>query len=150
MAEEKSSRKLYAVKCINKRNLSGKEEAIENEIAILKKWVNQLLMNSSVIIFGDNIAQSAIKIFLHAVCYTIERFPNVFRLIIRSFLNRITTYALCLFYQQSEPSQYHKTVWNIRQQDTSVFSHGSVSSWSVFKLISCTPDNGPFLLLIII
>lgn len=37
MAEEKSSRKLFAVKCINKRNLSGKEEAVENEIAILKK-----------------------------------------------------------------------------------------------------------------
>lgn len=40
MAEEKSSNKKYAVKCINKRNLSGKEEAVENEIAILKKWVN--------------------------------------------------------------------------------------------------------------
>lgn len=40
MAVEKASRKLYAVKCINKRNLSGKEEAVENEIAILKKWVN--------------------------------------------------------------------------------------------------------------
>ncbi|KAJ7326066.1 Calcium/calmodulin-dependent protein kinase type 1 [Desmophyllum pertusum] len=37
MAVEKASRKLYAVKCINKRNLSGKEEAVENEIAILKK-----------------------------------------------------------------------------------------------------------------
>lgn len=37
MAEEKSSNKKYAVKCINKRNLSGKEEAVENEIAILKK-----------------------------------------------------------------------------------------------------------------
>ena len=37
MAEEKSSHKFYAVKCINKRNLSGKEEAVENEIAILKK-----------------------------------------------------------------------------------------------------------------
>lgn len=37
MAEEKSSRKLFAVKCINKRNLTGKEEAVENEIAILKK-----------------------------------------------------------------------------------------------------------------
>lgn len=37
MAQEKSSSKLFAVKCINKRNLSGKEEAIENEIAILKK-----------------------------------------------------------------------------------------------------------------
>ena len=41
MAEEKSSHKFYAVKCINKRNLSGKEEAVENEIAILKKWVIQ-------------------------------------------------------------------------------------------------------------
>lgn len=37
MAEEKSSRRLFAVKCINKRNLTGKEEAVENEIAILKK-----------------------------------------------------------------------------------------------------------------
>ncbi|RMX60521.1 hypothetical protein pdam_00001448 [Pocillopora damicornis] len=37
MAEEKATGKLYAVKCIAKRKLSGKEEAIENEIAILKK-----------------------------------------------------------------------------------------------------------------
>ncbi|CAH3193330.1 unnamed protein product [Porites evermanni] len=37
MAEDKTTSQLYAVKCINKRNLSGKEDAIENEIAILKK-----------------------------------------------------------------------------------------------------------------
>ncbi|XP_015778663.1 PREDICTED: calcium/calmodulin-dependent protein kinase type 1D-like [Acropora digitifera] len=37
LAEEKSTGKLYAVKCINKRNISGKEDAVENEIAILKK-----------------------------------------------------------------------------------------------------------------
>lgn len=37
LAEEKATGKLYAVKCINKRNISGKEDAVENEIAILKK-----------------------------------------------------------------------------------------------------------------
>ena len=37
MAEEKATHKLFAVKCINKRNLSGKEDSVENEIAILKK-----------------------------------------------------------------------------------------------------------------
>ncbi|XP_022804611.1 calcium/calmodulin-dependent protein kinase type 1-like isoform X1 [Stylophora pistillata] len=36
-AEEKATGNLYAVKCITKRKLSGKEEAVENEIAILKK-----------------------------------------------------------------------------------------------------------------
>jgi calcium/calmodulin-dependent protein kinase I len=34
---EKSSGKAYAIKCIAKKQLKGKEDSIENEINILKK-----------------------------------------------------------------------------------------------------------------
>ncbi|KAM4749607.1 calcium/calmodulin-dependent protein kinase type 1D [Rhinophrynus dorsalis] len=37
LAEEKSTRKLFAVKCIPKKALKGKESSIENEIAVLRK-----------------------------------------------------------------------------------------------------------------
>nr|XP_033815059.1 calcium/calmodulin-dependent protein kinase type 1D isoform X1 [Geotrypetes seraphini] len=37
LAEEKASRKLYAVKCIPKKALKGKESSIENEIAVLRR-----------------------------------------------------------------------------------------------------------------
>ncbi|XP_032232296.1 calcium/calmodulin-dependent protein kinase type 1D isoform X2 [Nematostella vectensis] len=37
LAEEKATGSLFAVKCISKKELKGKEESVENEIAILKK-----------------------------------------------------------------------------------------------------------------
>lgn len=40
LVEEKLMGNLYVVKCINKWNFFGKEEVVENEIVILKKWVN--------------------------------------------------------------------------------------------------------------
>uniref|UniRef100_A0A803TKZ8 Calcium/calmodulin dependent protein kinase I n=1 Tax=Anolis carolinensis TaxID=28377 RepID=A0A803TKZ8_ANOCA len=40
LAEEKSTQKLVAIKCIAKKVLEGKESNIENEIAVLHKWVS--------------------------------------------------------------------------------------------------------------
>ena len=41
LAEEKQNRgSFYAVKCIDKRGIRGKEESLENEIAVLRKWVD--------------------------------------------------------------------------------------------------------------
>lgn len=37
LAEEKTSRKLVAIKCIAKKALEGKETSLENEIAVLHK-----------------------------------------------------------------------------------------------------------------
>jgi calcium/calmodulin-dependent protein kinase I len=37
LAVEKKTGKLFAIKCIAKKEIKGKEEAVENEIAILKK-----------------------------------------------------------------------------------------------------------------
>lgn len=37
LAEERASGKLFAVKCIPKKALKGKENSIENEIAVLRK-----------------------------------------------------------------------------------------------------------------
>lgn len=37
LAEEKTTRKLVAIKCIAKKALEGKETSIENEIAVLHK-----------------------------------------------------------------------------------------------------------------
>lgn len=37
LAEEKATGKLFAVKCIPKKALKGKESSIENEIAVLRK-----------------------------------------------------------------------------------------------------------------
>lgn len=37
LAEEKASGRLFAVKCIPKKALKGKESSIENEIAVLRK-----------------------------------------------------------------------------------------------------------------
>lgn len=37
LAEDLATHKLYAIKCIRKKDLQGKVEALENEIAILKK-----------------------------------------------------------------------------------------------------------------
>lgn len=44
LAEEKSTQKLVAIKCIAKKVLEGKETSIENEIAVLHKWVLLLLL----------------------------------------------------------------------------------------------------------
>ncbi|KAG8127888.1 hypothetical protein E2320_014778 [Naja naja] len=44
LAEEKSTQKLVAVKCIAKKVLEGKETSIENEIAVLHKCVVPLLI----------------------------------------------------------------------------------------------------------
>lgn len=37
LAAEKKTGKFFAIKCIPKKEIKGKEEAVENEIAILKK-----------------------------------------------------------------------------------------------------------------
>lgn len=37
LAEERSTGKMFAVKCIPKKALKGKESSIENEIAVLSK-----------------------------------------------------------------------------------------------------------------
>lgn len=37
VATERETSKQFAVKCIAKKDIKGKEEAVENEIAILKK-----------------------------------------------------------------------------------------------------------------
>ncbi|EPY88904.1 hypothetical protein CB1_000146016 [Camelus ferus] len=48
LAEEKATGKLFAVKCIPKKALKGKESSIENEIAVLRKdqgcWLNDALL----------------------------------------------------------------------------------------------------------
>lgn len=44
LAEEKSTQKLVAIKCIAKKVLEGKETSIENEIAVLHKCVVPLLI----------------------------------------------------------------------------------------------------------
>ena len=36
----KSSIFRFAVKCIDKKSLKGKEDSLENEIAVLKRWVD--------------------------------------------------------------------------------------------------------------
>jgi calcium/calmodulin-dependent protein kinase I len=33
---------MVAIKCIDKRALKGKEDSLENEIKVLRKWVNLL------------------------------------------------------------------------------------------------------------
>lgn len=40
LAEERATGKMFAVKCIPKKALKGKESSIENEIAVLRKWVS--------------------------------------------------------------------------------------------------------------
>lgn len=101
MAEEKSSRKLFAVKCINKRNLSGKEEAVENEIAILKKWVN-LLINSLCNIVIDNglISHWARKYF--RVARLPMRYRKVFLLIDYMFFAQSFNWLFDAFIVSSE------------------------------------------------
>ncbi|GAA6083868.1 calcium/calmodulin-dependent protein kinase type 1D, partial [Tachysurus ichikawai] len=37
LAQEKATGKMFAVKCIPKKALKGKESSIENEIAVLRK-----------------------------------------------------------------------------------------------------------------
>lgn len=37
LAEEKATGKLFAVKCVPKKALKGKESSIENEIAVLRR-----------------------------------------------------------------------------------------------------------------
>lgn len=39
MAQEKATEKMVAIKCIPKKALKGKETSIENEIAVLRRWV---------------------------------------------------------------------------------------------------------------
>lgn len=39
MAQEKATDKMVAIKCIPKKALKGKETSIENEIAVLRRWV---------------------------------------------------------------------------------------------------------------
>lgn len=39
LAQEKLTGRMFAVKCIPKKALKGKESSIENEIAVLRKWV---------------------------------------------------------------------------------------------------------------
>lgn len=101
MAEEKSSRKLFAVKCINKRNLSGKEEAVENEIAILKKWVN-LLINSLCNIVIDNglISHWARKYF--RVARLPMRYRKVFLLVDYMFFAQSYNWLFDAFIVSSE------------------------------------------------
>lgn len=41
LAKEKATEKRFAVKCIPKKALRGKESSIENEIAVLRKYVNR-------------------------------------------------------------------------------------------------------------
>lgn len=40
MAQEKATEKMVAIKCIPKKALKGKETSIENEIAVLRRWVS--------------------------------------------------------------------------------------------------------------
>ncbi len=43
LAEHKEhSGDMVAIKCIDKRALKGKEDSLENEIKVLRKWVNLL------------------------------------------------------------------------------------------------------------
>lgn len=37
LAEEKKTKRLVAIKCIQKKALKGKESSIENEVAVLQK-----------------------------------------------------------------------------------------------------------------
>lgn len=39
LAQERLTGRMFAVKCIPKKALKGKESSIENEIAVLRKWV---------------------------------------------------------------------------------------------------------------
>lgn len=44
LAENKSERGKYnAIKCINRRGLRGKEEALDNEISVLRRLVSESL-----------------------------------------------------------------------------------------------------------
>uniref|UniRef100_A0A4W5QJT7 Protein kinase domain-containing protein n=1 Tax=Hucho hucho TaxID=62062 RepID=A0A4W5QJT7_9TELE len=42
LAQERSTGKMFAVKCIPKKALKGKESSIENEITVLRKYVSHL------------------------------------------------------------------------------------------------------------
>lgn len=39
LAQERLTGRMFAVKCIPKKALKGKESSIENEIAVLRRWV---------------------------------------------------------------------------------------------------------------
>lgn len=44
LAESKFERgNFVAIKCIDKKALKGKEESLENEIRVLKKWINSII-----------------------------------------------------------------------------------------------------------
>lgn len=45
LAEEKRTQRLVAIKCIPKKALEGKENNIENEIAVLHRWGHQSLLH---------------------------------------------------------------------------------------------------------
>lgn len=40
---------LFAVKIIDKKALKGKEDSLENEIKVLRRWVKELLISSTCI-----------------------------------------------------------------------------------------------------
>ncbi|ELU02570.1 hypothetical protein CAPTEDRAFT_123124, partial [Capitella teleta] len=37
LAEEKETKTMYAVKCIDKKSIRGKEESLQNEISVLRR-----------------------------------------------------------------------------------------------------------------
>lgn len=68
MVEEKLFRKLFVVKCINKRNFLGKEEVVENEIVILKKWVNLLINSFCNIVIDNGLISYWVRKYFCVVC----------------------------------------------------------------------------------
>ncbi|KAF7246595.1 Calcium/calmodulin-dependent protein kinase type 1D [Varanus komodoensis] len=48
LAENRTTGKLFAVKCIPKKALKGKESSIENEIAVLRKLLSRFIDLQSV------------------------------------------------------------------------------------------------------
>lgn len=48
LAEDKRTQKLVAIKCIAKKALEGKEGSMENEIAVLHRWVGPALTTLSI------------------------------------------------------------------------------------------------------
>lgn len=67
LAQERLTGRMFAVKCIPKKALKGKESSIENEIAVLRKLVLLLQTHACVCTEANQLPVTTATVHLHSL-----------------------------------------------------------------------------------